>query len=325
MPKHGYAFEPFVVEGLPRKPSLALARAIAVDAAAPLRAPASCGAARPMRCSAAAASSPAPCWRGEEPADPSVLTEADRTSGSRTGWPRRWHAGCSWPTRSRAAMATATGSSDGRSTRRFFATPGRGAPRSSLPHDAFVLAASALAGALRVNLAVAARSATDPSTAIVLHRAGERDLETVRGAGQAPPRIATGCRDDRPLRARAGRCRPVHRPRGGSVFELAACGAPAILVPYPYATADHQAPNAEHYAAGGRRGAGRETRCRPCSCARSTGCGAEPGGSRHVALACTARPGRTCPADRRRAPAPWRTRGRGDAPPPPARDRRHAA
>jgi UDP-N-acetylglucosamine--N-acetylmuramyl-(pentapeptide) pyrophosphoryl-undecaprenol N-acetylglucosamine transferase len=38
---------------------------------------------------------------------------------------------------------------------------------------------------------------------------------------------------------------------GGSVFELAAAGVPALLVPYPHATADHQTLNARHMAKAG--------------------------------------------------------------------------
>ncbi|MBJ7348471.1 MAG: UDP-N-acetylglucosamine--N-acetylmuramyl-(pentapeptide) pyrophosphoryl-undecaprenol N-acetylglucosamine transferase [Thermoleophilaceae bacterium] len=38
---------------------------------------------------------------------------------------------------------------------------------------------------------------------------------------------------------------------GGSIFELAASGLPAVLVPYPHATADHQAKNAQWYVDGG--------------------------------------------------------------------------
>ena len=38
---------------------------------------------------------------------------------------------------------------------------------------------------------------------------------------------------------------------GGSVFELAATGTPAILVPYPHATGDHQTANAEWMAEAG--------------------------------------------------------------------------
>jgi UDP-N-acetylglucosamine--N-acetylmuramyl-(pentapeptide) pyrophosphoryl-undecaprenol N-acetylglucosamine transferase len=38
---------------------------------------------------------------------------------------------------------------------------------------------------------------------------------------------------------------------GGSIFEVIAAGRPAILVPYPFATADHQSANAEWMRAGG--------------------------------------------------------------------------
>jgi UDP-N-acetylglucosamine--N-acetylmuramyl-(pentapeptide) pyrophosphoryl-undecaprenol N-acetylglucosamine transferase len=38
---------------------------------------------------------------------------------------------------------------------------------------------------------------------------------------------------------------------GGTVWELAAAGTPAILVPYPFATADHQTLNARHFERGG--------------------------------------------------------------------------
>ncbi len=38
---------------------------------------------------------------------------------------------------------------------------------------------------------------------------------------------------------------------GGTVWELAAAGTPAILVPYPHATADHQTLNAQHFERGG--------------------------------------------------------------------------
>ena len=38
---------------------------------------------------------------------------------------------------------------------------------------------------------------------------------------------------------------------GGSIYELAAAGKPAVLVPYPHATADHQTKNARDFAEAG--------------------------------------------------------------------------
>ena len=38
---------------------------------------------------------------------------------------------------------------------------------------------------------------------------------------------------------------------GGSVWEVAAAGKPALLVPYPHATADHQTKNARYFERGG--------------------------------------------------------------------------
>ena len=50
---------------------------------------------------------------------------------------------------------------------------------------------------------------------------------------------------------------------GGSIFEIAAAGRPAILVPYPHATGRHQHANAEWMADGRRRRGDRGRRARP--------------------------------------------------------------
>jgi UDP-N-acetylglucosamine--N-acetylmuramyl-(pentapeptide) pyrophosphoryl-undecaprenol N-acetylglucosamine transferase len=83
----------------------------------------------------------------------------------------------------------------------------------------------------------------------VLHISGERDYEAVR------PRVH---RDDYVLVASTDRFGAALAAAdlaisraGGTVWELAAAGTPAILVPYPHATADHQTSNAQHFARGG--------------------------------------------------------------------------
>jgi UDP-N-acetylglucosamine--N-acetylmuramyl-(pentapeptide) pyrophosphoryl-undecaprenol N-acetylglucosamine transferase len=79
----------------------------------------------------------------------------------------------------------------------------------------------------------------------VLHSSGTRDYEALRG------RVSRDGYDLRPYidpfapaLAAADLC--VAR-AGGSVFEVAAHGLPAILVPYPHAAADHQTTNAAHF------------------------------------------------------------------------------
>jgi UDP-N-acetylglucosamine--N-acetylmuramyl-(pentapeptide) pyrophosphoryl-undecaprenol N-acetylglucosamine transferase len=74
----------------------------------------------------------------------------------------------------------------------------------------------------------------------VLHAAGERDLGDLHSPGRHYdlrgyiPQFGEALLASDLVVARSG----------GSVFEIAAHGRPAILIPYPYATGDHQTSNA---------------------------------------------------------------------------------
>lgn len=57
---------------------------------------------------------------------------------------------------------------------------------------------------------------------------------------------------------------------GGSLFEVAAHGCPAILVPYPHAAADHQAANARWMAQGGAAVVVPDDELNPARLARET-------------------------------------------------------
>jgi len=75
----------------------------------------------------------------------------------------------------------------------------------------------------------------------VLHAAGERDLPELATPG--PHYDLRGYIEDFGEALLASDL--VVARAGGSIFEVAAYGRPALLIPYPYATADHQAANAE--------------------------------------------------------------------------------
>jgi UDP-N-acetylglucosamine--N-acetylmuramyl-(pentapeptide) pyrophosphoryl-undecaprenol N-acetylglucosamine transferase len=83
----------------------------------------------------------------------------------------------------------------------------------------------------------------------VLHLAGERDYESLRGRVSRPGYRLLPFVDD--FGAALAAATLVVARAGGSVWEVAAAGKPAILVPYPFATGDHQATNAQHFVRAG--------------------------------------------------------------------------
>ncbi|HEY3726856.1 MAG TPA: undecaprenyldiphospho-muramoylpentapeptide beta-N-acetylglucosaminyltransferase [Solirubrobacteraceae bacterium] len=76
----------------------------------------------------------------------------------------------------------------------------------------------------------------------VLHAAGERDLSSLESPG--PNYDLRGYIDDFGEALLASDL--VVARSGGSVFEVAAHGRPMVLIPYPYAAADHQTENARY-------------------------------------------------------------------------------
>ncbi len=250
VPDAGFELDTFAISGFPRKLGLDLLRALAQA----FRAPFACSrilshrrpdvvlggggyVAGPMVLAARARGIPA------------ALTEAD----AHLGLANRLAA----PFARRVFLAYAIAGRDGSK----YTVTGRPIPgahlggeraearsRFGLPAEGPVLAVfGGLAGAQALNtFAVDAFGESSPA---VLHVAGERDYPALR------PRIT---RRDYVLlestdafgEALAAADLAISR-AGGTVWELAAAGTPAILVPYPHATGDHQTLNARHFAGGG--------------------------------------------------------------------------
>jgi len=104
-------------------------------------------------------------------------------------------------------------------------------------------------GARSINLA--AVEALDPRGFHVLHVCGRRDYPEL---AEKPLPPGYDLREYLDLEAFADALAAadlVVARAGGSVFEIAAYGVPAILVPYPHAAGDHQSSNARWMAAAG--------------------------------------------------------------------------
>jgi UDP-N-acetylglucosamine--N-acetylmuramyl-(pentapeptide) pyrophosphoryl-undecaprenol N-acetylglucosamine transferase len=115
------------------------------------------------------------------------------------------------------------------------------------PEGPVLLVAGARAGARSLNeLAVEAFGAAGPA---VLHVSGERDYELLRSRVSRPDYVLVPVLDG--LGAAYGASDLALMRSGSTVWELAAAGLPAVLVPYPFATADHQTKNARYFQTAG--------------------------------------------------------------------------
>ncbi len=250
VPEAGFPLDTFPVSGLPRKPSPAQLRAAWRASAAPAHCLRILARRRPDVVLGAGGYVAGPMvlaarLRGI----PAALTEAD----AHLGLANRLAA----PFARRLFLAYEIPGRDGEKVRvvgRPIPIAHRGAGREEgrrrfgLPPEGPVVAVfGALAGARSLNeMAVAAWGAGGPA---VLHVCGERDYESLRPRVDRPGYVLLA-QTDHFGEALAAADLAVSR-AGGTVWELAAAGTPAILVPYPYATADHQTLNARHFERGG--------------------------------------------------------------------------
>ena len=106
-------------------------------------------------------------------------------------------------------------------------------------------------GARSLNSACVALGRDLPPGRQMLVVAGARDFAAVGAALDGAPRVRVVRYLDDPRTAYAAADLVVARAGASTLAELAATGTPALLVPYPHATGDHQTRNAEVFARGG--------------------------------------------------------------------------
>ena len=125
---------------------------------------------------------------------------------------------------------------------------GEARERLGLPPDGKILGVfGARAGAKALNdFAVETWGESGP---VVLHLSGERDHDELRPRVRRPDYHLLPTVDD--FGAALSAVDLALSRSGGTVWELAAAGLPAVLVPYPHATSDHQAKNAAYFERGG--------------------------------------------------------------------------
>ena len=250
VPDAGYEFDPFRIAGFPRRPSPALVRALLLAGSAPRACRAILRRRRPDVVLGGGGFVAGPMvFAASTMRIPTALTEADAQLGlaNRLAAPFARRIFLAYPIETRyCTKARVVGRP----------IPARSAPVPQsdaraifeLPEAGRVLGVfGALAGARSLNDFVA--DTWGKLGPPILHITGQRDFESVRSRVQ---------RDDYRVLAETDRFGAaisaadlVLARSGSSVWEVAAAGRPAIFVPYPFATGDHQALNAQHFVRAG--------------------------------------------------------------------------
>jgi UDP-N-acetylglucosamine--N-acetylmuramyl-(pentapeptide) pyrophosphoryl-undecaprenol N-acetylglucosamine transferase len=113
------------------------------------------------------------------------------------------------------------------------------------PSKPVLLVTGGSQGARRLNAMAAEAAKSLAPTVQVLHIAGAADAAGVTAAAAGNPgHVVLGFCDDMAA-AYAAADLVVARSGASSLTEIAACGLPSVLVPYPFAADDHQTRNAE--------------------------------------------------------------------------------
>jgi UDP-N-acetylglucosamine--N-acetylmuramyl-(pentapeptide) pyrophosphoryl-undecaprenol N-acetylglucosamine transferase len=245
VPEHGYAFDAFRIAGFPRRPGLPLLRALGLAAASPVACLRIIDRRRPDVVLGGGGYVAGPmvfaAWLRRIPA---ALTEADAHLGlaNRLATPFARRLFLAYPIDGTSAKATVVGRPIPSTSQPIARDEAR--RRFELPTDApVVLVFGGSLGARTLN--EAAVDAWGSSGPAVLHLSGDRDYESLRGRVSRPDYRLLPFVDD--FGAALAAADLVVARAGGSVWEVAAAGKPAILVPYPDATADHQRKNAEYF------------------------------------------------------------------------------
>jgi UDP-N-acetylglucosamine--N-acetylmuramyl-(pentapeptide) pyrophosphoryl-undecaprenol N-acetylglucosamine transferase len=246
VPERGYAFDAFRVAGFPRRPGFRLLRALWLAAAAPAACLRILARRRPDVVLGGGGYVAGPmllaAWLRRIPA---ALTEADAELGlaNRLAAPFVRRLFVAYP-------VEGAHPSNVRVVGRPIPSSSRAVPRDEArrrlglaEEGPLVLVFGGSLGARTLNeTAVAAWGESGPA---VLHLCGEREWGELRGRVSRPGYTLLPFVDD--FGAALGAADLVVSRAGGSVWEIAAAGRPAILVPYPDATADHQSRNAEYF------------------------------------------------------------------------------